>query len=31
LLEGYLTDPHRLVNRMNKMLEQSSGWHPAVK
>ncbi len=31
LLEGYLTDPHRLVNRLNKMLEQSSGWHPAVK
>ncbi len=31
LLEGYLTDPHRLVNRLNKMLEQSSSWHPAVK
>ncbi len=31
LLEGYLTDPHKLVNRVNKMLEQTSAWHPAVQ
>ncbi len=30
LLEGYLTDPHTLVNRVNSLLEQSSGWHPAA-
>ena len=30
LLEGYLTDPHTLVNRINDLLEQSSGWHPAA-
>ena len=31
LLEGYLTDPHKLVNRINEVLEQSSEWHPASK
>lgn len=31
LLEGYLTDPHKLVNRINEILEQSSDWHPASK
>jgi len=31
LLEGYLTDPHKLVNRINEVLEQSSEWHPAAK
>ncbi len=31
LLEGYLTDPHKLVNRINDVLEQSSAWHPATK
>ncbi len=31
LLEGYLTDPHKLVNRINDVLEQSSEWHPASK
>ncbi|KAA3614767.1 MAG: molecular chaperone HtpG [Calditrichaeota bacterium] len=31
LLEGYLTDPHKLVNRINDVLEQSSDWHPASK
>ncbi|MCB0282660.1 MAG: molecular chaperone HtpG [Calditrichae bacterium] len=31
LLEGYLTDPHKLVNRINKVLEQSSEWHPSSK
>jgi len=30
LLEGYLTDPHTLVNRINNLLEQSSAWHPAT-
>ncbi len=31
LMEGYLTDPHKLVNRINKLLEQSSEWYTAVK
>jgi molecular chaperone HtpG len=31
LLEGYLTDPHRLVNRINSLLEDSSEWYTEVK
>jgi molecular chaperone HtpG len=31
LLEGYLTDPHKLVNRINAMLEESSEWYTAIK
>ena len=31
LLEGYLTDPHKLVNRVNAMLEESSEWYAEVK
>ncbi len=31
LLEGNLDDPHKLVNRLNKMLEQSSDWYTQVK
>ena len=31
LLEGNLNDPHNLVNRINKMLEQSSDWYTEVK
>lgn len=31
LLEGSLDDPHTLVNRLNKMLEQSSDWYLQVK
>ena len=31
LLEGYLTDPHKLVNRVNAMLEESSDWYTEVK
>ncbi len=31
LLEGYLNDPHKLVNRINEVLEKSSDWHPGVK
>lgn len=31
LLEGYLTDPHKLVNRINTMLEESSEWYTKVK
>ncbi len=31
LLEGYLTDPHKLVNRVNSMLEESSEWYTEVK
>ena len=29
LLEGYLTDPHKLVHRINNVLLKSSAWHPA--
>jgi molecular chaperone HtpG len=31
LLEGYLADPHRLVNRINSLLEDSSEWYTTVK
>jgi len=31
LLEGYLTDPHQLVNRTTALLEESSDWYLAVK
>ncbi|MCH7516633.1 MAG: molecular chaperone HtpG [Bacteroidetes bacterium] len=31
LLEGSLDDPHKLVNRLNKMLEESSEWYVKVK
>lgn len=31
LLEGYLADPHKLVNRINTMLEESSNWYTEVK
>ncbi len=31
LLDGSLTDPHRLVTRLNKMLEQSSDWYTEIK
>ncbi len=31
LLEGDLMDPHRLVSRINQMLEQSSDWYTEVK
>lgn len=31
LLEGYLADPHKLVNRINSMLEESSNWYTEVK
>ncbi len=31
LLEGYLTDPHRLVNRIQDILLKSSNWHPGKK
>jgi len=31
LLEGSLDDPYKLVNRLNKMLEQSSEWYTQVK
>jgi len=27
LLEGYLHDPHRLVNRINDMMEEASEWY----
>ena len=31
LLEGFLTDPHKLVNRVNSLLEDSSDWYTSVK
>ncbi|RJP74267.1 MAG: molecular chaperone HtpG [Ignavibacteriales bacterium] len=31
LLEGYLTDPHNLVNRIKNLLEKSSDLHDAVR
>ncbi|MDP4192172.1 MAG: molecular chaperone HtpG [Bacteroidota bacterium] len=31
LLEGYLNDPHKLVNRIKDVLEKSSEWHSAVR
>lgn len=31
LLEGFLNDPHKLVNRMNKLLENSSDWYTAIR
>ena len=27
LLEGYLTDPHALVGRVQDLLTKSSGWY----
>ncbi|MCB9249204.1 MAG: molecular chaperone HtpG [Ignavibacteriales bacterium] len=31
LLEGFLYDPHKLVNRVNSLLENSSEWYTDVK
>jgi molecular chaperone HtpG len=31
LLDGYLSDPHAMVSRMNELLERSSGWYAEVK
>ncbi len=31
LTDGSLEDPHNLVNRMNKLLEQSSQWYRTIK
>ncbi len=31
LLDGYLADPHALVARMNKLMEQASGWYAEIK
>lgn len=31
LLEGYLTDPHKLVSRIKSLLEKSSDWHDSVR
>ena len=31
LLEGYLADPHKLVNQINKLLEDSSDWYTNLK
>lgn len=31
LLEGFLTDPHKLVNRVNSLLEDSSDWYTSVR
>lgn len=31
LMEGYLADPHKLVNRINQMLTESSDWYTTMK
>ena len=31
LLEGFLSDPYKLVNRVNSLLEDSSDWYTSVK
>jgi len=31
LLEGFLQDPHKLVNRVNSLLEDSSDWYTTVR
>ncbi|MFP4072247.1 MAG: molecular chaperone HtpG, partial [Desulfovibrionales bacterium] len=31
LLDGYLPDPHALVDRMNTLLSRSSGWYTEIK
>lgn len=31
LLEGYLTDPYKLVDRINHLLEDSSDWYTKIK
>lgn len=31
LMEGYLTDPHKLVNRINDLLNKSSDWYTKLK
>ena len=31
LLEGYLSDPHKMVGRINSILEQASGWYAGLK
>lgn len=31
LLEGFLTDPHKLVNRVNSLMTDSSEWYNKVK
>lgn len=31
LLEGYLSDPHKLVSRINHLLAESSEWYTATK
>ncbi len=31
LMEGYLADPHKMVARINTILEQASGWYAGLK
>lgn len=31
LLDGYLKDPHAMVSRMNKLLEQAGGWYADIR
>lgn len=31
LIDGYLNDPNAMVTRMNKLLEQASGWYTEIK
>ena len=30
LLDGYLSDPHEMVGRINELLEKSSGWYTEI-
>jgi molecular chaperone HtpG len=31
LMDGYLTDPHKLVGNLSNLLEKSSGWYAEIK
>jgi molecular chaperone HtpG len=27
LMDGYLSDPHKMVQRLNRLMEESSDWY----
>lgn len=31
LMDGYLNDPHAMVTRVNKLMEQAAGWYTEIK
>ncbi|WP_461208950.1 molecular chaperone HtpG [Desulfocurvus sp. DL9XJH121] len=31
LMDGYLNDPHAMVSRVNKLMEQAAGWYTEIK